>query len=116
MIKYNKQRNYRRNGDIIYHQDFPKKNTTSIIYQLDETALTTSSFTLNESDGNLYYNDDIEQTQEYTRGTITINVVPYKYIWIDTNGEMVLYADYPDIIEDDFFELNQTNGNFYINT
>lgn len=115
MIKYNKQRNYRRNGDIIYHQDFPKKNTTSIVYQIDETALTDSSFFLNESDGNLYYNDNIEQTQEYTRGTLTVNVVPYRYIWIDTNGEMVLYADCPDVIDNNFFELNQTDGHFYIN-
>lgn len=115
MIKYNKQRNYRRNGDIIYHQDFPKKNTTSIVYQIDETAVTVSSFFLNESDGNLYYNDDIEQTQEYTRGTLTVNVVPYRYIWIDANGDMVLYADCPDVIDNDFFELNQTDGHFYIN-
>ena len=115
MIKQNKQRNYRRNGDIIYHQNFPKKNTTSIIYQIDETALTASSFVLNESDGNLYYNDDIEQTQEYTRGTLTVNVVPYRYIWIDVIGEMMLYADCPNVIEDDFFELNETDGNFYIN-
>lgn len=115
MIKYNKQRNYRRNGDIIYHQYFPKKNTTSIVYQTNDGALTDSSFFLNESDGNLYYNDDIEQTQEYTKGTLTVNVVPYRYIWIDTNGEMILYADCPDVIDNNFFELNETDGHFYIN-
>lgn len=115
MIKYNKQRNYRRNGDIIYHDNFPKKNTTSILYQPNVESIASSSFTLNETDGNLYYNDDIEETQEYTRGTITKYVVPYKYIWIDANGEMVLYADCPDVIDNSFFELNQTDGHFYIN-
>lgn len=115
MIKYNKQRNYRRNGDIIYHDNFPKKNTTSILYQPNTESIASSSFTLNETDGNLYYNDDIEETQEYTKGTITKYVVPYKYIWIDANGDMVLYADCPDVIDNDFFELNQTDGHFYIN-
>ena len=115
MIKYNKQRNYRRNGDIIYHDNFPKKNTTSILYQPNTESIASSSFTLNETDGNLYYNDDIEETQEYAKGTITKYVVPYKYIWIDANGEMILYADCPDVIDNSFFELNQTDGHFYIN-
>ena len=115
MIKYNKQRNYRRNGDIIYHDNFPKKNTTSIHYKPNVESIASSSFTLNETDGNLYYNDDIEETQEYTKGTITKYVVPYKYIWIDANGEMILYADCPDVIDNSFFELNETDGHFYIN-
>ena len=115
MIKRNRQRNYRRNGDIIYHDNFPKKNTTSILYQPNTESIASSSFTLNETDGNLYYNDDIEETQEYTKGTITKYVVPYKYIWIDTTGEMMMYADCPTFIEEGFFEINQTNGNFIIN-
>ena len=86
-----------------------------ILYQPNTESIASSSFTLNETDGNLYYNDDIEETQEYTKGTITKYVVPYKYIWIDTNGEMMMYADCPTFIEEGFFEINQTNGNFIIN-
>lgn len=112
MIKRSRQRNYRRNDDIIYHQDFQKKHTTSIIYQLDASALNSSSFTLNETNGNLYYDDIIEDTQEFENGSLINNVVPYKYIWIEANNSMELIANCPTVIDSEFFNLDQQTGNF----
>lgn len=112
--KISRQRNYRRNKDIVYSSGFTKPNGMIIHYLYDTTE--NPLFTLNEINGNLYYTQDLTTTpsQMFSNGVVNINVVPYSFIRIDANDELYLIADVPNIIDDTFFEINQESGDFII--
>ena len=112
-LKYNKQRNYYRNGDIVYNEEKRiRRSGDSIVYG----TVSDPSFTLNESNGNLYYTSTTEGGESYSkdRGVLTITVDPFIYLKIDVNTEMYLIAEAPNILEASF-ELDESNGNFIIN-
>lgn len=109
-IKNNRQRNYYRNGDIVYNDKRIKREGTSLLYE----AVSNPSFTLNESNGNLYYTSTQDGGESYTKGVLTFTIDPFVYLGIDANNEMDLIANSPNILSASF-ELNQINGNFIIN-
>ena len=111
-IKRNRQRNYRRNKDIVYPTELTNKSGALIEYGFDDTDVPT--FTLNTTNGNLYYTQNQHGNQSYSNGVLRINVVPYSFIRIDANGNMELIADVPTLVDDTFFELNQITGELII--
>ena len=111
--KYNKQRNYYRNGDIVYNEEKRiRRSGDSIVYD----TVSDPSFTLNESNGNLYYTSTTEGGESYSRdrGVLTITVDPFIYLKIDVNRDMDLIAEAPNILEASF-ELDYISGEFIIN-
>lgn len=109
----NKQRNYYRNGDIVYNENRTKLGGASINYD----TVSNPSFSLNRFDGNLYYNEQtITEGEVLNKGVLTIKIDPYIYLKIEVDSEMYLIGEVPNIIyNSNLFELDETNGNFIIN-
>ena len=110
----NKQRNYYRNGDIVYNDKRINAKSANLVYN---SSVSNPNFQLNETTGNLYYiytNDDIaEQQGKYD---ITISFDPWVYARIYPE-EINIIGDVPNIIyNSSMFVLDQTSGNLIINT
>ena len=109
----NKQRNYYRNGDIVYNDKRINSKSANLVYQ----SVSNQNFTLDSSTGNLYYiyqNDDIAERQG--KYEITISFDPWIYARIYPE-EINIIGDVPNIIYNaSMFVLDQSTGNLIINT
>lgn len=109
----NKQRNYYRNGDIVYNENRTKLGGALTNYEVIEVS--DPNFSLNENNGNLYYiNSDTDISETLNKGVLSITIDPFIYIKVEANDEMYLIGEVPNILSTSF-ELDETNGNFIIN-
>lgn len=103
--KNNIQKQYKRNGDLTYRENYSNKSTTVISSELlDEHG----TWELNTSDGDLDYTT--------VNGTgLDLQLDLYTLIRIDTDDDLNLYASIPYNVTDNIsFEIDN-RGLFIIN-
>ena len=100
------QKQYKRNGDLIFKENFTKRSTTSESQDY-ESGLGTWDY--NSNSGILYY------LSENGEGLDITNLDLYSLIKIDTDTDGYLFASIPyNIIDDVSFEIDN-RGIFIIN-
>lgn len=103
----NKQRNYKRNNDIIYKSTSTKRNGSQAIYEI---------ITVKNSD---LYLDDTTLMLKRDDGTyspeITVDKVrPFDFMRMQVTDDMYLVAEIPNLILDTDFKIDN-NGNLIFN-
>lgn len=110
-----KQRNYKRNGDVIANTDLTKTILDDIGYSLN-VSITSNPWSMNGV-GNLLYSEDTNyDTMVFDDGgKLIVQFNPYLYITVDSTPEY-LTANIPDDIEstDLIFNIDQTTGDLII--
>ena len=110
-----KQRNYKRNGDVIANTDLTKTILDDIGYSLN-VSITSNPWSMNGV-GNLLYSEDTNyDTMVFDDGgKLIVQFNPYLYITVDSTPEY-LTANIPDDIESTnlIFNIDQTTGNLII--
>lgn len=102
----NIQKQYKRNGDLIFKENFTKKTTTSESEDYDSGL---GTWDYNSNSGILYY------LSENGEGLDITNLDLYSLIKIDTDTDGYLFASIPyNIIDDVSFEIDN-RGIFIIN-
>lgn len=111
-----RQRNYRRNGDVIAHKDNDKKKLTNgVEYDVANPDSSSIDWFMIES-GYLYYQTDINvNTSENVDGSITVYTDPYLFINIDSTPEYLVANIPSDIIGETLFRIDDVTGEFIIN-
>lgn len=100
------QKQYKRNGDLIYRENFTKRATTSESQDYDSGL---GTWDYNSESGILYY------LSENGEGLDITNLDLYSLIKIDTDTDGYLFASIPyNIIDDVSFEIDN-RGIFIIN-
>ena len=100
----NKQRNYKRNKDIIYKSTSTKRNGSDVKYEI-----------IPIEDVNFYLeNEQILKLQYEDKGynsDLTIDIIrPFSFLTMWVDDEMNLVADVPNLIIDAEFKIDN-NGN-----
>ena len=110
-----KQRNYKRNGDVIADTDLTKTILDDIGYSLN-VSITSNPWSMNGV-GNLLYSENTNyDTMVFDDGgKLIVQFNPYLYITVDSTPEY-LTANIPDDIEstDLIFNIDQTTGDLII--
>lgn len=110
-----KQRNYKRNGDVIADADLTKTILDDIGYSLN-VSITSNPWSMNGV-GNLLYSENTNyDTMVFDDGgKLIVQFNPYLYITVDSTPEY-LTANIPDDIEstDLIFNIDQTTGDLII--
>ena len=100
------QKQYKRNGDLIFKENFTKRSTTSESEDYDSGL---GTWDYNSNSGILYY------LSENGEGLDITNLDLYSLIKIDTDTDGYLFASIPyNIIDDVSFEIDD-RGIFIIN-
>lgn len=102
-----KQRNYKRNKDIIYHTESAKKVFNDITYKVVKTD--NEEFFLDGNNLYLKYEDS-----GYNDNINTESIRPFGFIKMRVDDNMYLNARIPNIILDAQFTIDK-NGNLYLN-
>lgn len=101
VTKRNRQRNYKRNGDILFSTTSSvQRNGTETIYDIVDGG----EFKLNES--SLYFIFQEDSTYYYGNDRIR----PYTFIQMYVDNEMNLFGYYPNIVDSEIFIIDN-NGN-----
>lgn len=112
--KEDRQRNYKRNKDIV-QQESKHKGTASIKYDFNFLSSPTAYILHSPI---LYYNkiDTNEHIPVYTtRKELLIHYDPWVYVRIESDRNLNLKADIPNVILASFpFEIDYTTGKLYI--
>lgn len=106
-IRQSKQRNYKRNNDIVYRTSKIQKNNSNYKFGIN----------INESDyfyiDNQYLKYDYSNN-EYNKKDGLVLISPFKFITMDVTNCMNLVVDIPNMILDKEFEIDN-NGNLILN-
>ena len=104
----NKQRNYKRNKDIIYKSPLAKRVNQRITYKL-----------VGINDGDFYFDGQYLRYKYNEVGysaKVSFELIrPYTYITMDVNNNLILTADIPMLVNDASFEIIDGNLIFSIN-
>lgn len=94
LVKRSRQRNYRRNNDIIYNGNDSKfLNEKSVYYYINNEG----NFVLDN--GWLLFNYNLNDTDDTING--------YKYITMDSDGAFLI-GYYPNEVKDDLFFIDES--------
>ena len=110
-----KQRNYKRNGDVIANTDLTKTILDDIGYSLN-VSITSNPWSMNGVGYLLYSENTNYDTMVFDDGgKLIVQFNPYLYITVDSTPEY-LTANIPDDIEstDLIFNIDQTTGDLII--
>lgn len=114
-VRTDKQRNYQRNKDIVYHTKGTKVNKRALKYLIGDVKAPV--FTLVDETGILYYTLDSYSAPYTERGEIQQIITPIAYVRIYMNDNLELVADVPIMLLGDtrFFIDGSGNLKYEIN-